>query len=176
MTHLRKHVAEREFDTSFQNTTAVLLMCDIAARKHRSAPWRSVPSLTAHHMTLKTMWPSSDVCYHISHPNYVHDTLTCTQILSLQHPVRKLIRFLVFSPFSHWCSLSNIKETRSPSFGAPNRIVQLHYLLVLIKNFPASGCCNVICSDKTGTLTANEMTVTRLVTSDGFQAEVWPRW
>ncbi|NXD77834.1 AT2C2 ATPase, partial [Halcyon senegalensis] len=44
--------------------------------------------------------------------------------------------------------------------------------LVLIKTFPASGCCNVICSDKTGTLTANEMTVTRLVTSDGFQAEV----
>ncbi|NXN72585.1 AT2C2 ATPase, partial [Himantopus himantopus] len=44
--------------------------------------------------------------------------------------------------------------------------------LVLIKNFAASGCCNVICSDKTGTLTANEMTVTRLVTSDGFQAEV----
>ncbi|NXX16313.1 AT2C2 ATPase, partial [Podargus strigoides] len=44
--------------------------------------------------------------------------------------------------------------------------------LVLIKNFPASGCCNVVCSDKTGTLTANEMTVTRLVTSDGFQAEV----
>ncbi|NXJ08782.1 AT2C2 ATPase, partial [Odontophorus gujanensis] len=44
--------------------------------------------------------------------------------------------------------------------------------LVLIKNFPSSGCCNVICSDKTGTLTANEMTVTRLMTSDGFQAEV----
>ncbi|NWS67439.1 AT2C2 ATPase, partial [Crotophaga sulcirostris] len=44
--------------------------------------------------------------------------------------------------------------------------------LVLIKNFPASGCCNVICSDKTGTLTANEMTVTWLVTSDGIQAEV----
>ncbi|NWV19592.1 AT2C2 ATPase, partial [Origma solitaria] len=44
--------------------------------------------------------------------------------------------------------------------------------LALIKTIPASGCCNVICSDKTGTLTANEMTVTRLVTSDGFQAEV----
>ncbi|NXS53880.1 AT2C2 ATPase, partial [Brachypteracias leptosomus] len=44
--------------------------------------------------------------------------------------------------------------------------------LVLIKPFPASGCCNVICSDKTGTLTANEMTVTRLLTSDGLQAEV----
>lgn len=35
-----------------------------------------------------------------------------------------------------------------------------------------SGCCNVICSDKTGTLTANEMTATQLVTSDGFHAEV----
>ncbi|CAJ0920110.1 unnamed protein product [Ranitomeya imitator] len=35
-----------------------------------------------------------------------------------------------------------------------------------------SGCCNVICSDKTGTLTANEMTATRLVTSDGLHAEV----
>ncbi|NXY63791.1 AT2C2 ATPase, partial [Callaeas wilsoni] len=44
--------------------------------------------------------------------------------------------------------------------------------LALIKSIPASGCCNVICSDKTGTLTANEMTVTRLVTSDGCQAEV----
>ncbi|NWR55931.1 AT2C2 ATPase, partial [Bucorvus abyssinicus] len=44
--------------------------------------------------------------------------------------------------------------------------------LALIKNFPVSGCCNVICSDKTGTLTANEMTVTRLLTSDGLQAEV----
>lgn len=36
----------------------------------------------------------------------------------------------------------------------------------------APGCCNVICSDKTGTLTANEMTATQLVTSDGFHAEV----
>lgn len=134
-----------------------------------------MPSLTAHYMILRMMWPSSDVSYHISHPNYMHDTLTCTQILSLQHPVRKLIHFLVLSPFSHWCSLSDIGETRSPSSGTLNLIVRLHYLLVLIKNFPASGCCNVICSDKTGTLTANEMTVTRLVTSDGFQAEVWPR-
>ncbi|ROL41344.1 Calcium-transporting ATPase type 2C member 1 [Anabarilius grahami] len=33
-------------------------------------------------------------------------------------------------------------------------------------------CCNVICSDKTGTLTKNEMTVTHLFTSDGQHAEV----
>jgi P-type E1-E2 ATPase len=38
--------------------------------------------------------------------------------------------------------------------------------------FFISGCVNVICSDKTGTITKNEMTVTVIVTSDGYLAEV----
>lgn len=34
------------------------------------------------------------------------------------------------------------------------------------------GCVNVICSDKTGTITNNEMTVTTIITSEGYYADV----
>lgn len=72
------------------------------------------------------------------------------------------------------CNLSQVEvwgwDCSLKSVAGASGLVVITHLYEPIPMVP--GCCNVICSDKTGTLTANEMTATQLVTSDGFHAEV----